>query len=69
MTEPDNRIEIMAPAVRHFCKTGAPNTGIWCNADRSQPIQRLYTYTYTCLRCGERFTIRVQRVFPDSQNP
>jgi hypothetical protein len=61
---PDQRVEIMAPAVRHYCQTQRANTGSWCNADRDQPIQRIYVYAYTCTACGQTFRVKVERVQP-----
>jgi hypothetical protein len=59
---PDGRVEIMPPALRHYCQSDHPNTGIWCEPDRDDPIRWLYTYTYTCLVCGYIAKVRVERV-------
>lgn len=53
------KLEIMPPAIRHYCKSDHPNTGVWCEPDRDAPIQNRYTYTYRCLGCGETFSVQV----------
>ena len=54
------KLELMPPAVRHYCKSINLNTGVWCEPDRDLPIERFYTYTYKCLNCGEKFFVKVE---------